>query len=108
MECDGGSRVFALADHFYLSQRLSFGIFLLVDLAFPVDFSHEAVRQRVHAGYTDTVKTSGHLVAVLVELTAGMENRKNHLESRPVLFRVHSRRDSSSVILDSDGVVFQY
>ena len=51
------------------------------------------------------METSGHLVAVLAEFTAGMKHRQHDLESRPVLLRVHSGRNSSSVVLDSDGVI---
>ena len=51
------------------------------------------------------METSGHLVAVLAEFTAGMEDCQYDLEGRPVLLRMHSGRNASSVILDSDGVI---
>ena len=54
------------------------------------------------------MKTSGHLVTVLAELTSGMENRKNDFQRGPVLFRMHSGRNSSSVILYTNGVIFGY
>jgi hypothetical protein len=53
------------------------------------------------------VQTAGHLVAVLVELTAGVQHGENHFQGAPVLFLVHAGRDASAIILYTDGVVFQ-
>ena len=73
-----------------------------------VIFRYKAVGQCVDAGYTDAVETSGDLVAVLAEFTAGMEHGKYDFKRRPVFFRVHSGRDASTVILDTDRIIFCY
>ena len=105
VECNGCSGILALSDDLNRCNRLTFGVFLLENLSFPVNFGNEKIRQCIHAGYTHTMETSGNLVAVLTEFTAGMEDCQHDLEGRPVLLRVHSGRNSSSVVLNSDGVI---
>ena len=53
------------------------------------------------------MQTAGDLVAVLVELTAGVKDCENNLQGAAVLLLMHSGRDASAVILDTDGIVFQ-
>ena len=100
--------IVALAHYIDRSERLSLGILLAENLALSVNLGHEFVGQCIDAGYADSVKTSGNLVAVLVELTSGMKHRENDLESRPVLLRVHIGRDSSSIVLDTYGIILGY
>ncbi len=99
MEGYYGTCIVAFAYDFNLSDGFSFGILLDVDLALTVDFSDQKVGKGVDAGYADSVQTSGHLVAVLVELAAGMQDGQNDLESGAVLLGMHSGRDASSVVL---------
>src|SRR5574344_465462 len=63
-----------------------------------VNLSDQAVRKGVHAGNADSVQTSGHLVAVLVELTTGVTDCHHDLKGGTVLLWMHSGRDSTSVI----------
>ena len=72
-----------------------------------MDFRGKGVRQGVDAGDTHAVQTAGDLVTVLVELTAGMQHGEHDFQSAAMLLLVHTRRDTTAVILDTDGVVFQ-
>ena len=74
-------------------------------MAFAVDLRHEAVGKGVHAGDADSVESSGHFVAVLVELASGMEDGHHYLQCGTMLLRMHSGRDASSVVGDLDGIV---
>ena len=51
------------------------------------------------------MKTAGNLVAVFVELTTCVKHCKYNLKCGAVLFGMHSGRDTTTVILDGDGVV---
>ena len=51
------------------------------------------------------MQTAGNFVGVLVKLTAGVQNRHDHLQSRLLLFRVHRYRNTPAVVLYSNGVV---
>ena len=106
MEGDDGAGVGCLSCDSHLRGRLSLGIFLDEHLAFPVDFSPEIVRKGVDAGHADSVQTSGHLVAVLAELSACMEHREHHLKGGTVFLLMHSGRDTAAVVLHGYGIVF--
>ena len=69
-----------LAHYLDRAERLALGILLTENLALPVNLGHEFVGQCIHAGYPDSVETSGNLVAVLVELTSGVKHRENDLK----------------------------
>ena len=51
------------------------------------------------------MQTAGHLVAVLVKLTAGVQHGEHHFQGAPVLFLMHAGGDASAVVLHADGVV---
>ncbi len=74
-------------------------------MSLTVNLSDQAVGKGVHTGNADSMETSGHLVAVLVELTAGVKDRHHDLQGRAMLFRMHSGRDSSSVVSHPYGIV---
>ena len=107
MEGNGGTGIFRGTHNLYLCDGLTLGILLDKDLSLTVDFRNKEVTEGVHAGDTHAVKTAGHLVTVLVELTAGVEHRKNNLKGASVLFFVHTRRDASAVIPYADGIIFK-
>ena len=50
---------------------------LLIDLAVAPDLEIERFRQRVDDRDADAVQAAGHLVAVVVELAAGVEHREH-------------------------------
>ena len=102
MERYDGAGGVRLADYLDIVFRLAFGILLDEHLAFTVDLSLQIVRQGVDAGHADTMQTAGHLIAVLAELTAGMEDGQNHLEGGTLLLLVHTRRDTAAIICNCD------
>jgi hypothetical protein len=53
----------------------------------------------------DAVQTARDLVAVLVELAAGVEARQHDLDRRQALGRVILDRDAAAVVLDLDRAV---
>ncbi len=108
LEGDDGASVLALADDLHLRRGRALAVSLFVDLAAAVDLGDEQSRKRVHARYAHAVQTARDLIAALVELTARMEHRKHHFESRFALFLVVVGRDSSTVVLDGYRVVFVY
>ena len=92
---------------YYLNRLiwLTFGILLYEHFTLTMDFSLQIVRKSVYAGYTDTMETSGNLIAVLAELTSGMKDCQHDLESRTVFLLMHSCRNTTTVILYRDGVI---
>ena len=80
MEGNDGSGLVGVTDYTHLIQRLALRVVLDENLAFTVNLSGERIRERIHAGYTHTVKTSGNLVAVFAELAAGVKDGQNDFE----------------------------
>ena len=105
LEGDDGTRVGGLPYHLDVVEGLALGILLHEDLAFPVDFGRQVRGKGVDAGDAHAVETAGHLVAVLAELTAGVEHGQHHFEGAALLFFVEAGRDASAVIGYPDRVV---
>ena len=94
-----------LCDRMHRSQRLTLLVILAVDRTLTIYLYVHLLRERIHAAHTHTVEATGYLVAVLVELTTGMEHRHNDFERRFMLLRVHIYRNTTTVILNGDGVI---
>jgi hypothetical protein len=62
------------------------------------------LRQRVDDRHADAVQAARHLVAVVVELAAGVQHRQHDLGRRPAAL-VHVDRDAAAVVDDGDRVV---
>ena len=92
-------------DCVHRSKRFAFCIILAVDSAVTIDLYVHRLRERVHAADADTVETTGHFVAILIKLTTGMEDGHNDFQRGLMLLRVHIDRNTTSVILDSNGVI---
>ena len=107
MEGDGRSGVGAVAGDLDRAERLALGILLDEDMPLTVHLGDQQVGKRVDAGDAHAVQTAGHLVAVLVELATGMEDRHDHFEGGTVLLRVHARRDAAAVVGHADRIIFQ-
>jgi hypothetical protein len=73
--------------------------------AVAADLRLEFFREGVHHGDADTVETSGYLVGIPIELSAGMKNRQHHLGGGfPLPFHdVHG--NPAAVVVDGDRVV---
>ena len=63
---------------------------LLVDLAVAPDLEVEPLRQRVDDRHADAVQAAGHLVAVVVELAAGVQHGQHDLGRRLAAARARS------------------
>ena len=94
-----------LRDRMYRSYRFTFLVVLTVNSTLTIHLYVHALRQRVHAAYTHTVQTTGHFIRILVELTTGVEHRHNDFQRTLVLLRMHVYRNTTTVILNGDGVV---
>ena len=70
----------------------------IVLLALAPDAQVQPLGERVHHRDADAVQTARHLVGVLVELTAGMEARHDHLGRRDTLLLVDRGRDATAVV----------
>ena len=98
LEADDGAGALGLAQHRELLDRLAPDEAHVVPLAVAVDDDLQPLAERVHHRNADAVQAAGHLVAVLVELAAGVEHRQRHLDRRHLLGRVHVHRDAAAVV----------
>ena len=77
---------------------------LLVDLAVAPDFEVERLGQRIHDGDADAVQPARHLVAVVVELAAGVQHGEHDFRRRLAAL-VPIGRDAAAVVDDGDRPV---
>ena len=104
LEGDLGAALLGRAGDFQRLDRIAAVIALLVDLAVAPDFQVERLRQRVHHRDADAVQTAGDLVAVVVELAAGVQHGHHDLSGRaPALVLIHG--DAAAVVDDGHRVV---
>ena len=61
-------------------------VFLFPALALTVNCQDKSFGQSINNRHPHPVQTARHLVGVVVELPAGVQNRHDHLGSRPTLF----------------------
>ena len=77
---------------------------LLVDLLVAPDLELEPLGERVDDRHADAVQPARHLVAVVVELAAGVQHREHDFRRRSTAF-VHVGRNAAAVVDDRDRVV---
>ena len=65
----------------------------------------ELLRQSVHHRHAHAVETPRHLVAVLVELAARVQDRERDFDAGLLLGLVHVDRNAAAVVHHRDGVV---
>ena len=87
-----------------IGLRLAPRVFLLVDLAVAPDFEVELLRERVDDRHADAVQAARDLVAVVVELAAGVQHRQHDFGGRPPA-RVLIGRNAAAVVDDGDRPV---
>ena len=87
-----------------IGERLAALVGLRVDLAVAVDLEIEALGQRVDHRDADAVQAAGDLVAVVVELAAGVQDGQHDLGGRLAAL-VQIDRNASTVVDDRDRVV---
>src|SRR5690606_22883486 len=77
---------------------------LFVQLAVTVNDQAQVGGQGVDHGYTHAVQATGDLVAVVVELSAGVQHRHDHFRCRNAFF-MHVGRNTAAVVRHTDGLV---
>ena len=108
LEPNRGAGFVGLADDSERRNGLAVTILLLVQLAVTVDGQDQLLGKRVHDRYADPVQTAGNLVGVVVELTARVQDRHDHLGRRAPLFGVNVHRNAAAVVGDRDRLVRMY
>ena len=93
------------ADHFHRSQRRALAELLAENAALPVHLGREQRRERVDARYAHAVQTARDLVAVLVELSSGVQYGQHDLQRRASLLFVEVGRNAPAVVAHGDRVV---
>ena len=74
-------------------------------LAVAVDFDVESLRERVHDGRADAVKSTGGGVRAAAELAAGVQLREDDLDARETGARFDVDRDASRLVAHLDAAV---
>ena len=87
------------------ADRVTPGKAHLVHLAVPPDLQVQPVGQRVHHRHAHPVQTAGDLVAVLVELPAGMQLGHDHLGGGDSLLGVDVGGNAPAVVGDGGRAV---
>ena len=74
-------------------------------LAIAPNLQLEPFGQRIDDGHADAVQTAGDLVAVLVELSAGVQHGHRELHARHLLRWVNVDGDAASIVVDRHRVI---
>ena len=105
-EGDHGARMIGVANAMELLDRFAA---LKRDFMLTAIAAHdnlEARGKRIHARNADAVQAAGNLIALAAEFTARMEDGKNDLDRRDLLFRMLVDRNATAVVDNRNGVVF--
>ena len=93
-----------LAHHLHLLGDLSPGKLHLIDLAVLVDLDLQPLRKGIYYAGAYTVQTAGDLVAAAAELTTGVEDGEDDLQSGTAGLGLDVHGDTAAVVGDGDGV----
>ena len=104
LERDLGAALLGRAGDDQIGLRRAALVGLLIDLLVAPDLELEPLGERVDDRHADAVQTAGHLVAVVVELAAGVQHGQHDLGRRPAAL-VHVGRNAAAVVDDRDRVV---
>ena len=99
------TRLVCRADSLQLGGGDTTAELLRVDLAVALDGSLEEGREGIDTRDTDPVQTARDFVGALVELTPCVQDRQYDLQSTLAFLLVDVYGDTSTVVLDFDGVV---
>ena len=94
-----GTRCVSLADGCQRCIGNTVGVGLLVNLVVSTNGQGEGRGQCVHHRDAHAVKTAGHLVGVIVELTAGVQHGHDNFRSRNAFLFVEVHRNATAVVL---------
>ncbi len=103
---NGGALPFGHTHFFQRVIRHPVGVFLLKHFALTANGHFQLFRQRVYHGNAHAVQTTGHLIGVVVELTAGVQYGEDNLGRRHALFRVNIGWNTTAVISHRNGIIF--
>ena len=104
LEGDLGAALLGRAGDLEIGERIAALVRLGVDLPVAPDLELERLRERVDHRHADAVQTARHLVAVVVELAAGVEHRQRDFGGRAAA-AVLIDGDAAAVVHDGDRVV---
>jgi hypothetical protein len=79
-------------------DRVAQRVFLFPQMAVALDGQFQLGAERVDDRDTDAVQTARDLVAVVVELAAGVQHGHHHFGGRPTLLRMHRHRDAAAIV----------
>src|SRR5690606_1500102 len=105
LEANLGAGLLGLADHGQRRDRVAHAVFLVVQLAVALDPQDKLLGQRIHHGHAHAVQTAGNLVAVVVELSAGMQHGHDDLGGGTAFLGMDVHGNAAAVVRDGDGVV---
>ena len=99
-------RFFSFADDLQLRHRLAILVALVVDLSVAVDFNLQPLRKCIDHRNTNAVKSTGNLVALFVELSAGVKCSEYHFDRRFFLSGMNVHGNTAAVVNYGYAVVF--
>ena len=101
----GGAVVLGFTQHLQFFLRHAPGILLRIAMPVAANGHFKVFRKGVDARYTHAVQTAGNLVAVVVELAAGVQLGHDHLHGGHALFGVDIHRNAPAVVRDRTTAV---
>ena len=105
LEAHRGAVAVGLADDRQLVLRHAAGIVLAVALAVAAHRDRQPLGQGVDAGHAHAVQAAGDLVAVVVELAAGVQFGHDHLHRGHAFLGMDVHGDAAAVVAHGDAVV---
>jgi hypothetical protein len=88
-------------------QRLAERVFLLVVIAIAPDFQPQVLGKCIDHRHANAMQAAGNFIAVVVELTAGMQHGHDDFGCGDAFFLVNIDRDTASVVGYSNRAVFE-
>ena len=95
---NGGSSAIGRADFPHCVLLFATAVFLLVDLAFPMNLRFQVDGQGVHTRDANTVQTSRDLVSILVEFSSCTDLGHDHLQGTDAFLLVHVHGDPTAIV----------
>ena len=98
MEAHRGAALCRGTDQLERVQRLAERVFLAVLEAIAANRQPEVIRQRIDHRHADAMQAARNLVAVVVELAAGVQHGHDDLGRRTPFFFLDADRDAAAVV----------
>ncbi len=104
-EVNGRPAAVGIAYHFQRHSRYTVAVELLVDLAITTNGQLQLFGEGIHYGNAHTMESAGHLVAVVVEFTTGVEHGHDHFGGGHAFFFVHVHGNTPAIVLNGHGFI---